>query len=231
MFDNRDVLIKDNEFENAQAAIYNASDSFFAIPGVPQNTVTIRNNTITGSMPDSGSNTSTGITGVYGSDHVIEGNQIDAVSAGGQQEGIYLEGGDPFMTAVVNGNSITDQFIGIRSNASPSVVNSIDLTATGNRIAGNDTGIQNDSLDPVMAKNNWWGCNLGADSACGDTTAGDDVSKSPHLVLSASASPETIYSNADQSVITANLTRNSNGNQVPNGIPPTDIDFGRPTSA
>ncbi len=98
------------------------------------------------------------------------------------------------------------------------------LTASGNRIVGNTTGIlENDTDSTVNAINNWWGCNAGPGNpgcdSVGGTDAGD-VTTAPVLTLSISG-PAKIKSGK-----TKTITANINGSgpcQFPDG---TVISFG-----
>ena len=76
--------------------------------------------------------------------------------------------------------------------------------------------------------NNWWGCNggpgaSGCDTVFFDLADGGSGTFNPWLVLSVSANPTQINTNAT-STLTADLTHNSNGSggfSVPNGTPVT----------
>jgi hypothetical protein len=96
-----------------------------------------------------------------------------------------------------------------------------------NRIVDNATAqLDHVAGGPVDAENNWWGCNEGpnANAAdCGTVTGTADFD--PWVVLGLSAAPTSIQTGGQSSQITADLSRNSDGNSVPGlfaeGVPVT----------
>lgn len=97
------------------------------------------------------------------------------------------------------------------------------VTANFNRIVGNSVGLDNTTTSAVDATLNWWGSNTGPNTTGNNSTSGD-VSTSPWLVLSISASPTTIASGGT-SAVTASVTSDSSGAThstapfFPDGIP------------
>lgn len=166
----------------------------------------------------------TGVTALSGN-LTVEGNTFELTPALRNVEaiGVELIPDSSELVARINRNTITGYLTGILAREGD--VNDLDASATGNRIGGNDVGIENQSDDPMIARNNWWGCNTGANTIGCDTTVGDDVSSSPWLVMDVKAVPSTIYSDGDQSSITASFLRNNTGAQPEVGFPPTDIAF------
>ncbi len=88
----------------------------------------------------------------------------------------------------VTGNTLTGGDSAI--NVAPDGLSGA-LTASGNRIVGNTTGIlMNDADGTVNAANNWWGCNAGPPSPGCDSVGGSDaadVSTATPLTLSINA--------------------------------------------
>jgi hypothetical protein len=88
----------------------------------------------------------------------------------------------------VIGNTLTGNDAAI--NVAPDGLSGA-LTASGNRIVGNTTGIlMNDTDGTVNAANNWWGCNEGANNPGCDSVGGSDagdVSTATPLTLSVNA--------------------------------------------
>jgi hypothetical protein len=88
------------------------------------------------------------------------------------------------------------------------------------------SAVRNDSAPALDATNNWWGCNGGpGTSGCEVKDGTGVVTSSPHLVLSASASPTSVFQ-YQSSGINANVARDSNGNTpagnvFPAGVPMT----------
>ena len=86
-----------------------------------------------------------------------------------------------------------------------------------NRIVDNATAqLDNVAGGPVNAENNWWGCNEGPNANvadCGVVTGAADFD--PWVVLGLSAAPASIQTGGQSSQITADLSRNSDGNSVP----------------
>jgi len=132
---------------------------------------------------------------------------------------------------VVSGNLLQNNNVGI-STAPP-----VSTTATGsfdpatfdvhaNRIVGNALGLDND--DPARAldaANNWWGCNAGP-SRLGCDFAQGSVTTSPWLVLTVT-SDKTSLGKGEKATITADLTKNSDGEDTSaqGTIPSTPVSF------
>jgi hypothetical protein len=96
-----------------------------------------------------------------------------------------------------------------------------------NRFRGNaPSAVRNDSAPAIDATHNWWGCNGGPGaSGCLTKDGTGAVTSSPHLVLSATASPTSVFQH-QSSGINANVARDSNGNTpagnvFPAGVPMT----------
>jgi hypothetical protein len=97
-----------------------------------------------------------------------------------------------------------------------------------NRIVGSNYvqgGVRSRTAATVDARWNWWGCNSGPNTAgCTSTnTTVGTIDSSPHLTLTANASPASVAEN-QSSTITASLTRDSAGNTpagnvFPSGLP------------
>jgi hypothetical protein len=89
------------------------------------------------------------------------------------------------------------------------------VTVAGNRFSPQlGTALNNDGT-PVVATNNWWGCNDGANATGCATTAGE-ATVEPHLVLNLAASPST-FTAPGSTTITADLLKNSNGDALSHG--------------
>jgi hypothetical protein len=107
-----------------------------------------------------------------------------------------------------------------------------------NRFHGNaPSAVRDDSATAIDATNNWWGCNGGPGSGgCLTKDGTGTVTSSPHLVLSATATPTSVFQH-QSSAIEANVARDSNGstpagNVFPAGVPLTfGTDLGTVTPA
>jgi putative Ig domain-containing protein len=83
-----------------------------------------------------------------------------------------------------------------------------------NRFVGNiGTGgvMTNSGSGTADVNENWWGCNTGPNTAGCETTSGTNITASPRLVLTATASPATMVGPNASSTITAALTQDSLG--------------------
>ncbi len=127
------------------------------------------------------------------------GNKMTGGSAPGG--GIYAEQGGLTTTTVTVSNS---RFV-------------------GNSDANGGTGVAVAEATAILA-DNWWGCNAGpGGSGCDSVSITAGGGFSPWLVLSVSANPTQILTDAT-SLLTADLTHNSSGTggfSVPNGTPVT----------
>ncbi|MCB0861975.1 MAG: hypothetical protein KDB66_02040, partial [Solirubrobacterales bacterium] len=155
----------------------------------------------------------------------IEGNTFEMTRdpTNDLQVAIQLWPGFFLLQTEITGNTIVGAQVGILAQSG--LVGESNVNVEGNRIAGNETGIENDSPDPILARNNWWGCNDGANLAGCDSTVGDDIAVEPHVVMSVGALPSNIYADGGQSQITASLRKNSVGGQVCGCMPDTDLGF------
>ncbi|MFC2049804.1 nitrous oxide reductase family maturation protein NosD [Chloroflexota bacterium] len=184
--------------------------------------LTINNNTISNS----------GEAGIDFSDKVI-GEDTTTIISGNAITG----GGQGIHFTRISGNSrVTVSNNSISENAANGVYIG-DMTADYqvtvspfNLIFGNLAfGLLNESGYMVNAENNWWGANDGPSASPG---SGDSVSSNveytPWLVIGISANPATLIGYAATSTITADMTRNSDGQDtsaqgyIPNG---TEIVF------
>lgn len=152
------------------------------------------------------------------------------------QRGIYMFGSATGNT--ITGNILRDNPIGIQLWISGlpggETINWEGGFATSpdvhfNNIYGNTTGVishGNQAADIIIARNNWWGANDGPGPVGPGT--GDRVSANvdydPWLVLGVGANPFGIVANGTStSIITADMTRNSNnedtsaGGHIPDG--------------
>jgi parallel beta-helix repeat protein len=204
---------------------------------------TISNNIIT--LPDIGGATGIflGIDAVANQLNVINNNSVTkAVNPATSSTGIYVSGGGSSITDnQIYSNDVTNLqqgfYIGVGTTSN--WTNAIFL----NRIYNNTYGLKILSigtLSSVNATNNWWGKNTAPTVFIGSTTpASTDIwrlftggttdgvfSYDPWLVLNISANPSSIIA-GDNSIITADLTKNSNnedtttiypGKYVPDGI-------------
>lgn len=84
------------------------------------------------------------------------------------------------------------------------------VSAHGNAIVGNGSGVRNGGTGTLVATDNWWGCNGGPGAAGCDGTEGD-VDADPWLVLDVTASPQAIPVDGAASQITASINSNSDG--------------------
>jgi hypothetical protein len=100
----------------------------------------------------------------------------------------------------------------------------VTFNAHANRVVGSGTGVENVDDASMDVENNWWGCNEGPNQA-GCVPANGTPDFDPWLVLGLSASPTSISPGGDTSTITADLTKNSNGETVGSAFPETDVFF------
>jgi hypothetical protein len=128
----------------------------------------------------------------------------------------------------VTGNRLSGGKYGLYAYSS-SLASGATVTLRGNDISGDfQDGVFNDpaSGGSIDAIDNWWGCN-GGPGASGCTVVSGDVTFDPWLVLGVSASPTSVAAGG-HSRVTADLTRNSNGDDtsssgtLPDG---TSVDF------
>jgi hypothetical protein len=129
----------------------------------------------------------------------------------------------PGTSGDVLSNTLLDNTRGIQVGLSAS--DSATATVVYNRMIGNEFGVGVNAAAPLVAENNWFGCNEGPGLlGCDVEDGGVDVD--PWLVLGISADPTTILTGAI-SAVEASLTFNSDGadtsagGNVPDGIPVT----------
>ena len=122
--------------------------------------------------------------------------------------GLISAGNGP---TTMTGNSFVSGTYGFLTYAGVSTV-----TATGNAFSPSiPNGFYNDG-SPADARNNWWGCNTGPNTAGCATVTGPGVvqtTTAPRLVLSASVNPDPVLKTASTAV-TADLKHNSDGDPV-----------------
>ena len=167
---------------------------------------------LTGNVLTGPGTTGTGVSILSGSTGTIGG------TASGNRIIQFNTGIDASGTTTIISNTIAANTTGVAvGNPTPAV--SIGF----NQIIGNGTGLANAGTGPVVAENNWWGCNAGPGSpGCGSVTGNVDFN--PWLVLSITAVPSSLGP-GQTSAVTARLTINSAGVDtsglgfVPNGIP------------
>jgi hypothetical protein len=150
--------------------------------------------------------------------HVLIENN-DVYSCGGENGAVLLNYAITDIDIV--SNSIHDNVLSTASKDNPAgifVENTVDaanVKANFNNIYGNQPfGITNETSVLLDATNNWWGANNGpgrGDSGNGDAVS-DNVVYAPWLKLNINADPVIIaVGGADTSTITADMTRNSAG--------------------
>lgn len=129
----------------------------------------------------------------------------------------------PGTTALIESNSVTDSTAGLIVGFAGQPESSV-VTASFNRIVGNDLGLQSGSSNTVAAQNNWWGCNNGPGASGCDVLDGPGtIDADPNLVLSLAASNTTLQV-GETANLDAELFRNSQGTDtsssgtVPDGI-------------
>ena len=202
-----DLTITQNEFsDQVNASVLLAGSG----PAASNDNVTISDNTFSGTSGNPARN-ELRILLLYTQNSTISGNTFDDMS----NNAIQLADGNA--NIAVTDNTIRDSgFAGVRitdfgaagENTGISVIgntltggdtainvaadgHSGAITASGNRIAGNTTGILlNDADATVNASNNWWGCNEGPPNPGCDSVGGSDasdVTQSPVLTLSVNA--------------------------------------------
>jgi hypothetical protein len=194
------MSIENNRFRNTngQPITLNASPGGFSNVEIIGNNIDGHGATDSTGRPPNGIHMATGPGGVIDNVRIL-GNDI-SMSPGPARGEIYASD--------ISGGSVSG------------------VVAHFNRIRGAaDFGIQNRAAASIDATENWWGCS-GGPGASGCTTAGGTggaVNTTPHLVLSASATPSTVLLN-QSSTINANVTRDSAGNTpagnvFPSGVP------------
>ena len=148
----------------------------------------------------------------------ISENTIGMATAGAGT-GVRIQG--RVRNVAISGNTLTDGATGILVNPASAGHSPIDVRARFNRIAGNATaGLAANGGDLVDAEHNWWGCNEGPSSqACDAVTGETPVDFDPWLVLGLSSSEEVIDARGDTATLTADLTRDSNGDLAGPGFP------------
>ena len=175
---------------------------------------TFTNNTVAASSPVSGQGGGLWISlNVNGDQAAITGSTFTGnkvAGSNGQGGGIFTAGPTTISNSRITGNTAAGGGGGFWEQGS--VTSAADGTGT--------------------VTNNWWGCNTGPNTSGCDTEAASGVSGdnasvvfNPWLVLSISANPTAIQTNAT-STLTAGITKNSSGTggfTVPNG---TNVAFG-----
>jgi len=113
------------------------------------------------------------------------------------------------VTADIQGNQIFDNRVGIEvadpNQGDPTV------DATFNTIVGNTIGVENDSGNPVVAIDNWWGSNAGPGGPGSDTIVGN-VGDAPRLLLGLTG-PSAVLPGAS-ATLTVGFLRDSAGQDV-----------------
>ena len=142
-----------------------------------------------------------------------DGRIVNAEVVGNRLEGADTGIGVRLLGVVtgtdIDGNSISGFLTGIALEANGGGA----PTGTGahfNRIVGNGTGVANPTAGGMDARNNWWGCNEGPNTADCDSTAGT-VDFDPWLVLGVDATPSNIATGGDTSTVAADVLSNSDG--------------------
>ncbi|MDX6586242.1 MAG: hypothetical protein QOI31_715 [Solirubrobacterales bacterium] len=178
---NQNVTISDNEFDGSSG---NPAENELRILLLYTEDSTISGNTFD-DMANNAIQLADGNADIAVSDNTIRdsgfaGVRITDFGAAGENSGIS-----------VIGNTLTggDTGINVASDGHSGAI-----TASGNRIVDNTTGIlMNDTDATVNAANNWWGCNEGAGNpgcdSVGGTDAGDVSTTSP-LTLSIEVPPK-----------------------------------------
>jgi parallel beta-helix repeat protein len=156
------------------------------------------------------------------SDARITGNAISGAAA----DGIAIQGTSNSPT--ITGNTVTGNGRGIfAGNATYSGPFEVHF----NRIAGNaGGGLVSEDGDPIDAEDNWWGCNAGpAQPGCDAVpppAVGQAPDHHPWLQLRLQAAPGSIPAGGSVSVLTADLTRNSEGEELGSiAFPATPVAF------
>ncbi|MEA2421459.1 MAG: hypothetical protein QOF55_558, partial [Thermoleophilaceae bacterium] len=157
----------------------------------------------------------------------IRGNTISGGLAG---NGVTVADDGTFPAApnrgvTVAGNTITQKLNGILVGPAAT---SDSVAARFNRIVGNaSSGASNDaanSATPIDAKDNWWGCNGGPNTAGCQATAGA-VTSAPYLVLGARAERGRMLTGGDTNPIDAGIFADSAGAVDASDFPDTSIAF------
>lgn len=164
-----------------------------------------------------------------GADVILRGNTISGcrgeASVDGADSAAILVSTffGPGTAALIESNSLTDSTAGLLVGYAGQPESSV-VTASFNRIVGNDLGLQSGSSSPVAAENNWWGCNDGPDATGCDTLDGTGtIQTDPYLILSLAASA-TVLQVGETATLKAELFRNNQGGDtsswatVPDGI-------------
>lgn len=176
----------------------------FAVFRYVASNLDITDNSVTNS-PTSGST-------IYFSDnpHIgavdISGNTM----TGTVSAGVVILGSVGTGTFAITGNGLSAGVYGIYV-ATGSLAGGGTVTARGNDLSGNSTGVRGDKGGgpAVDAEDNWWGCNAGPNQPGCSPSAGA-VTADTWLVLGVSASPTTVVV-PGSSTVTADVTRNNNG--------------------
>lgn len=207
-----DLTITQNSFENQT----NSAILFAGVgPAASNSNISITNNSIEGSNGTPARN-ELNVQLIYTEDSTVSGNSFsnvnnNAVVLSGGNDGITVQDNDidgsgfagvrvrdpfgagPNSNISVLGNTLTGGSSGIYVS-SGGLVTGGTVTATGNRIVGNNNevdgivgGIVNTSAGAVAADDNWWGCNTGPNTAGCDTTSGAGIDASEFLTLAISA--------------------------------------------
>ena len=156
------------------------------------NNNTISDNVITNSSHQ-------GIYSQTSSNNIISGNTVT-----NGNDGIFLSLSG---NTIISGNIVRNNIYGIRFYNSSATVNF-------NSITGNIYGLYNDGNGVIDAINNWWGSNDGPNYESDIYDPSETVTYSPWLVLNVSGEPTVIN---EESIITADLTHNSNGEDTSSG--------------
>ncbi|NYB52465.1 MAG: right-handed parallel beta-helix repeat-containing protein, partial [Methanobacteriaceae archaeon] len=180
--------------------------NFHGIDFSNSNNNTIQNNTIQNNNWD-------GLHILNSNNNKITGNTIKNQTAA---SGIYLNNSNNIITE----NTITDNDFGIYLYQSSS-------TIQFNRITNNDICGLWGSAVSITAINNWWGTNnpkISTNYPSDIWATSGTITYNPWIVLTISSSSD-IVSHDSSSSVTADLTRNNQGNdtspygKIPNGIP------------
>ncbi len=212
------ATIDNSTFTNLQIGIYSytfGADEDWAI----------NNSTINSQLDMTGAGYPVNM-GMYGfdGDYSLTGNNIQMNPGPGVTDtvGAYIEGGSTLVDATIEGNSIisgpgavSGDKVGIYADEFPdSTPGSLNLSATRNRIVGSDVGLDNQSEDPIVAENNWWGCNAGPGNiGCdpvGENLPNGTVDFDPWLVMEASASSPALAFPGNVT-IDSSIKKNSDG--------------------
>lgn len=197
--------------------------------------------TISGNTINSGSATSTVValvnaandnTGTAGQidNAVISDNTIQ--SGTGPGGGIYLQGGIP--SPQITHNNLRNRSVGISltrrtQTASPFTTwdhKPSNVTASGNQIVDNATGVLTDSGVPITANlnGNWWGCNGGPSVAVSPTPGDCDtvqtfdptsIALANWVALRIAATPDTALASDGTAAVTAGFDQLNTGAPAP----------------